>query len=136
VPFFELIASLCKKYREVAVFLCVGGVATLSHYGVAVTCVFFLGVSLQLANIMGFGAGFLVSYFGHARLTFKSQIDMTSFLKFIVLAACNYGLSAFLLFIFSEKLALDYRIAFFLVVSILPIVSFLAGKYLVFQTAR
>ncbi len=133
--FINAVFTMFRAHREIIVFLLVGGLATLSHYCVAISSVFFMGLSLQVANIMGFGAGFVVSYLGHALLTFRSQITAQSFVRFILLAACNYGLSTLLLFVFSVKFELDYRVAFFLVVSILPVVSFFLGKYFVFQKA-
>ncbi len=61
--------------RQIAIFIAVGSAAALTHLTVVAAVVEVLGLRPLAANVIGFCAGFLVSFAGHARWTFPISPD-------------------------------------------------------------
>ena len=88
--------------RQPGVFIVVGAVAALVHYGVALM-IMARGTAPQLANLVGWACAFTVSYSGQARLTFgEPRLRRATLLRFlaaslaawVVNALCYQGLLA------------------------------------------
>jgi putative flippase GtrA len=56
--------------HQIAIFIAVGTAAAFTHLAVAAAAVELFGVHPLVANVIGFGIAFLVSFAGHARWTF------------------------------------------------------------------
>lgn len=59
---------------QIARFASVGALATAVHVGVALIAAQALGLAPHLANAAGFCAAVLLSYFGHGRLVFDTDL--------------------------------------------------------------
>lgn len=72
-------------------FLVVGGCAALTHMGVFALTQTFMWP--ELANALGFGVAFFVSFLGHRRLSFQdaSTSVVTSFGRFAVTALAGFA---------------------------------------------
>ena len=62
-----------SQTHSVSWFTIVGALAALTHYIVAVAFEHSAFLTASHANILGFGAAFPVSYFGHRKLSFSGQ---------------------------------------------------------------
>ncbi len=90
--------------REIAVFIAVGLLATAVHYAVALSLTVLL--PLTLANPCGFAVALIVSYLGHARLTFSAMAGQIShrerFPRFALVALGGFALNQSIVLILSQ----------------------------------
>ena len=116
-------------------FGAVGGVATLSHVLIAIFAELALQLDPQMANFVGFLTAVLVSYFGHAGYTFQSGPGSSKqFLRFALVAAAGYAASSLTVALVTQYLGLPFALAMALVVAVVPVASFLAMRFWVFQS--
>jgi putative flippase GtrA len=59
--------------KQLALFLAVGCAAAATHWGVVVLAVSTAAMQPLVANVAGWLVAFIVSFFGHYRLTFRHQ---------------------------------------------------------------
>lgn len=124
--------------KQLFFFLLVGGSAALVHLLVVAGLVPLFSMNPLWANIIGFLVAFQVSYFGHRYLTFQQQAAQTqhkqAMPKFFAVAlgsfALNQGLYALLL-----QTTLDYRVALFIVLLVVAVVTFVISKLWAFKGA-
>lgn len=119
--------------RELVVFGCVGIAATATHYLVAILLVELLGVSVLSANVGGYCGAVSVSYFGHSRLTFRVSPSKTRLIRYIVVSLCALLLSQLLLTFLTAKQWFPYRVNMALVVTTVPVASYLLSKFWVYK---
>lgn len=119
---------------QFSVFLVVGVSAVMVHYLLALVLVEHLTLSGQLANLAGFWCGFAVSYFGQSLLTFKARPNWMNLLQYLLLAGFNYCASAAILYVLVDVLAVNYRLSMLVVVSALPLLSFIVSKKFIFAS--
>ncbi|WP_018415424.1 GtrA family protein [Teredinibacter turnerae] len=118
---------------QLAIFGVVGVSATLTHYFVALLSHERALVPLYLANILGYCAAVAISFFGHGKLTFRRELDLGVFLRFVVVSITTLGVSELLLFIMETWLVLSHRISLAVVVCTIPVITFLLSKLWVFR---
>lgn len=125
--------SIVEEFYRIARFGTVGLLATAVHFTVALA-VGGLGVtsSVFLMNTCGFLAAVVVSFLGHYHFTFSSSQGYTStFPKFFRVALAAYAASSLCVFLTSYAHLSDlWRLV--LAVLVIPIMSYLANKKLVF----
>jgi putative flippase GtrA len=112
-----------------------GAVATLVHYLVLRTAIdgFSLG-SAGLANLLGSAAGIAASYAGNRHFVYR-QIHapmLTQGAKFLLLYAALALMHGGVMFLWTDRLGLNYQLGFVLTVSIQVVIGYLGNKYLVF----
>ncbi|WP_019601948.1 GtrA family protein [Teredinibacter turnerae] len=118
---------------QLAIFGVVGVSATLTHYFVALLSHERALVPLYFANILGYCAAVAISFFGHGKLTFRRELDLGVFLRFVVVSITTLGVSELLLFIMETWLVLSHRISLAVVVCTIPVITFLLSKLWVFR---
>ncbi|MFN6925681.1 MAG: GtrA family protein [Tabrizicola sp.] len=117
---------------QVIRFGVVGGAATLTHVLVAMAAEEVLSVPDQAANLSGFLVAVLVSYGGHARLTFGAPLRSgRQFLRFLVQALAGLGASSLTVWAVTSA-GFGFPIAMAAVAVVVPTVSYLAMRFWVF----
>lgn len=122
---------LLAHRRQFAVFVAGGALCALLDVGL-MQLLLATGVHFAAAVSAGFGAGLLLNYAFHARLTFAGQASGASMLRFGCVVALNYltTLALVALFVGFGAPALAGKLVS------LPLVAvngFLLGKYWVFK---
>jgi len=119
--------------RQLFFFGIVGISATLTHYFVALLSHDFLGVSLYIANLLGYCSAVAISYFGHSKLTFSRELNWLVFTRFVVVSVCTFGLSELILWGLESQIKLHHALSLAVVVCTIPVITFLLSKLWVFR---
>lgn len=110
----------------------VGIVATLVHMSVALGLANLFAVPLQAANLSAFLVAFTVSFAGHHRLTFRSRHSVRRTMpRFAATATTGYAASAAVLSL-GTTLPLSQDLRLVIAACVIPFVSYLANRFLVF----
>lgn len=127
-------AVLMRKHlQEVVVFGFVGGLATLTHYVVALLCVEYLFINIYLANPIAYLTAVSVSFFGHSIFTFKKEVTKQRASKFVVVSLSAFLLSQLLLAFLQLLEFNNHRLDFLIVVFFIPIYTYLLSKFWVYK---
>ncbi len=115
-------------------FGAVGVAATLVHMGISLGVHTLLTTGVQTANLIGFLVAFIVSFLGQYHWTFQSdQPYRKAMLKFFLVAFGGYLASASMLGILSVYMAwLDAELRLLLSILIIPAITYLLGRFMVF----
>jgi len=115
-------------------FGCVGVAATLTHFAVGLGLV-GAGIATPFyANIIAFLTAFGVSYVGHRRFTFQSTTNhKTALPRFFAVAAGGLILNQIIVYLVVNLLDQSYILALIIVVSIVPVLIYQAGRFWVFR---
>lgn len=126
--------------RQPLLFALVGALAALCHFTLLNFGVTRLNLAPWLANIVGFGGAFLVSFYGHYRLTFASEkhvqaaLPLYALLRWAAVAVGgflgNQALYVALLGLWGNGY---FRIAWLVATLIVAALSFLLGKLWAFR---
>lgn len=121
-------------FFQVFRFGVVGLSAAIVHFSVVVLLVQFAFLTPLVANIFGFLISFQISYWGHRLWTFQDTavLHREALPKLILVQLLNFSANEFLFYIFL-MLHLPYPIALLIVLTILPIFTFLSSKLWVFR---
>ncbi|MEI7599105.1 MAG: GtrA family protein [Aestuariivirga sp.] len=125
--------NLVEEFFRMARFGAVGLISTLVHFLVAITVGHFVDTSsVILMNTCGFLVALVVSFFGHYHVTFSSsQIYKHAFAKFFLVALGAFAASSLTIVLASYAQLPDiWRL--FVGAMIIPIISYIANKKLVF----
>ena len=119
--------------KQLTRFGIVGLTAAAIHYTTVVTVVTYTGMHPLMANIIGFIVAFQMSYWGHRVWTFRDTMatHREAFPKLMLVQAFAFMGNELLFFIFLQA-NLPYQLALVLVLTILPIFTFLMNKFWVF----
>lgn len=111
----------------------VGVIASLVHFTCVVLFVQLLHWQPLVANIVGFSVGVQVSYWGHRRFTFRGTeaTHRVAYPRLVMMQAGNF-LANEGLFMMFLSMNLPYPIALFIVLSIMPMFTFVISKTWVF----
>ncbi len=75
-------------------YLLVGVANTLLGYAIIFACMYLLGLSAELSNVIGYGLGLVISYAMHRNFTFNStQRRDTEAVRFVAVFAVAYLLN-------------------------------------------
>ena len=121
--------------RQLFFFGLVGLLATATHYAVALFSHEYLGVSLYLANPVGYLCAVMVSYHGHGNVTFQHAMGHRVFIRFAVMSVTTFVLSEVLLVVLEQYAGISQRLSLLAVVLSIPVLSFLLAKLWVFRHA-
>lgn len=112
----------------------VGVSAACVNYALVVLQVEFLHTPPLLANVFAFMCAFFVSYFGHRHWTFAAQkSDKNRLFHYFLVASGGFLLNEYLFFAFMHYLQFRYTLALFLVLIIVPPLTFIASKLWAFK---
>ncbi len=139
----EKIRDLCVRYREILIYVIVGGVTTLVSWGCKFLwgAVFYPGVSLPtvgqntVLNIVENVSGILFAYFPNRRWVFRSKNTriLPEFAGFVGSRLGTWGLSYVLNLLFVNVLHIDYRLTTVIVGVVVVIGNYIISKFLVFN---
>lgn len=117
---------------QIITFGCVGVIATLVHYCVALALSYYDVVVVYLANVVGYLSAVGVSLFGHSFFTYKKKITQTIVTRFIVVSLSTLLLSECILFVLERWLSLPHAISLAIIVSSIPVLTFILNKFWVY----
>ncbi len=124
-------------FMQLMRFAGVGGLATLVHVCVALIANAFLGFDGMAANFAGFTAAVLLSYFGHARITFQTRPDHAQHMpRFLFVSLVGLLTSSSVVWLITERMGQGFGLSMVLVAIAVPLASFLAMKFWVFAQYR
>lgn len=121
------------SFPQLCRFGTVGLIATTVHFTLVVCIVQLFLLPPLIANIFGFAISFQVSYWGHRLWTFSDTAasHKVALPKLLFVQMLNFAANETLFYIFL-MLSLPYPIALLIVLSILPLFTFVASKLWVF----
>lgn len=115
-------------------FGAVGGVGTLAHVLVAILAERGLDFGPQAANLMGYAVALLVSYGGHALVTFHAPVQSAPrFLRFFVVSLVGLATSTTTVWVTTRLLGLAFPVAMLCVAVAVPLVTYLGMRFWVFD---
>lgn len=113
----------------------IGTLAALVHMLIVIMIVENINLQPLLANVIAFATAFTVSYFGHNYWTFNHQQrnNQQTVYKFFMVALASFLLNESLFFIFLNIFQLYYPLALFIVLLIVPPLTFIFSKFWAFK---
>ncbi len=120
---------------EIVRFGGVGITALLVHLAAVSLWLVPTGLQPLVANIIAFLIAFIVSYLGHRHLTFRAShvANRHALPRFFIVACLGFAINEFLYFVLLSFTSLDYRIALFIVLLTVAILTFVLGKLWAFS---
>lgn len=121
--------------RQIVRFGLVGGLATVVHASVGYMAVTASGMSGLGANVAGFAVAWWVSFFGHHAFTFEGQANRTlSLMRFIPHSLAIFGIGMAVTAMVSLNVrGIPEAVLPVIGAGIVPIISFLSSKFIVFR---
>ncbi len=93
-----------------------------------------LQIGPQMANLAGYAVAVLVSYTGHALVTFNAPVQSASrFLRFILVSLMGLATSSATVWIVSGVLGQSFPVAMLCVAVAVPVVTYLGMRLWVFK---
>lgn len=122
------------SFMQVLKFAAVGVLAAAVHFSVVVILVQTFAYAPLVANVIAFMIAFQVSYWGHRGWTFYgTEVEhKEAYTKLIVLQVSMFCLNEGMYYALLS-MGVQYQLALFIVLAILPIVTFFTSKFWVFQ---
>jgi putative flippase GtrA len=128
-------ADLDKLRCSVSWFACVGALAALVHYVVAVGLERYLNIQPAWANIVGFVCAFPVSYIGHRTLSFPelNQVHQHTLPKFLSVAVFGFLANQTLVLLSLRYTTLPFWLVLAIVMVVVAISTYLLSRYWAFS---
>ena len=125
------------RFREIILFIIVGGSAFLTHLLTVFVLVHFMGMAPLVANIFGFLLSFNVSFWGHHCCTFKGHgaCPKRAMRRLFLLASVNFVVNEGAYYILLHVFGLQYLVALIINLTVLAFITFLIAKCWVFRAA-
>ncbi len=118
-------------------FASVGVMSTLLHVLTAMIAKTVFGIPPQGANLCGFFAAVSLSYFGHGRFTFDTDLQHRFHgPRFLGVSALGLAVSSGLTFLITDIMGLAFAIAMAVVAVAVPASTFIMCKFWVFATPQ
>lgn len=116
-------------------FASIGAVATLVHVTVALM-VSGMGFAAQAANLAGFAAAVMLSYFGHGAWVFKANLRHSFHgPRFVATALVGLIVSSSLTHVIATTLGAPFVVAMAVVAVAVPVSTYLLCRFWVFKPA-
>ena len=142
----EKIKALCVKYREILVYIIVGGMTTVVSWGCKFLwgAIFYPGVTIPTVAqntvlvIVENVAGILFAYFPNRKWVFQSKDPniFREFTGFVGSRLGTWGLSYVLNLLLTNVLHIDYRITTIIVGVVVVVGNYIISKFLVFRKKK
>ena len=142
----ERIKALLVKYREIIVYVIVGGMTTVVSWGCKFLfgAIFYPGVTVPtvaqntVLSIVENVSGILFAYYPNRRWVFQSKDPdiLKEFSGFVGSRLGTWGLSYVLNLLLVNVLHLDYRVATVIVGVAVVIGNYVISKFLVFRKKK
>jgi putative flippase GtrA len=121
--------------KQLLKFIIVGSFAALVHMLALYAIVTELTITPLIANIMAFFVAFNISFFGHHYWTFSGMRAPPRFSvgRFFIVSLSMMGLNECLFYIFYQVFQIYYLVAIFLVLIIIPPLTFVLSRQWAFR---
>lgn len=132
--FHELISAWLPLVRQLFRFGIVGLSAAFIHFSTVVILVQNFALPPLIANVFGFAVSFQLSYWGHRLWTFQdsSTLHRIALPRLLFVQLLNFAANEALFFVFLA-MKLPYMIALIIVLTVLPLFTFISSKLWVFR---
>lgn len=120
--------------RRIIRFVCIGALAALVHYMVAIVCYTVLGYGEYASNLMGFLTAFAVSYLGQSMWTFAGHTASThrALPRYFSTASLAFLVNAGVLYV-GLYVHLIYPVALLLAIGAAAVFSYVINSLWVFK---
>lgn len=126
--------AIISEFGRICRFFSIGMIATGVHITLCLILVAGFGAPEQGANFTAFLVALGVSFFGHHGWTFKSNAAYNQVLpRFLGVAFTGYFASAAMLYVLQDVSALPPAVRLVVAAMVIPAVSYLAYRFLVFE---
>lgn len=131
---FALIQRL-QALPQLLQFVLVGGSAAATHLAVVGIVVWLTGMAPLAANVLGFLVAFVVSYNGHAWLTFSAAQarSWATVARFFAVACLSFGVNEVLYALALRWLPWNYFWSLALVLVVVAVGTFVLSKFWAFK---
>ena len=119
--------------RQFLIFIVGGASSALIDIGIMQTLIWF-GINNLLATSVGFFSGLLFNYVFHAKMTFRSEMSFFVALRFCTLAALNYLVTLFLVYVAYDIFHQSALLGKIISLPVVAVNGFILGKLWVFKT--
>jgi len=129
----ELPRTSALRLHPLIAFGLVGTAAFLVHF-VIVSVLVPIGLHPLIANVVGFGTAFAVSFAGHSRWTFPAgdRERPRALARFFAVASAGFVTNELLYAVLLRWTGLGYRVALVIVLVVVAISTFVASKFWAF----
>lgn len=93
---------------------------------------FLEGKFEEVVSIISFCLGFVFSYYGHSKYTFRTGTSKQSFFKLLLLAFVNLTIRT-LIIMFEKKCGIDGYVSIVISLVVVTVFSYIISKYWVFK---
>jgi putative flippase GtrA len=121
-------------HRQGVLFALFGLIATAIHAGTALLLHQKLGLGPLASNLCGYMAAVCVSYFGNARITFKKDVTIRSFLRFAVVSLAGLAMSQSITWVFTQALGQPFWLALAVAIGVVPVFTFIMSRAWTFRS--
>ncbi|UMR31023.1 GtrA family protein [Massilia sp. MB5] len=128
----KALLALLQRYRQVLLFAAIGAVNTVIHAGSVVALVELGRWHPVAANIGGFCAANLASYFANSRFTFRQRASWARYGKFLAVSLLSLALTVALSAL-AAALHWHYLAGLGLVILCGPVLTYLLHRRLTFR---
>lgn len=119
---------------QLAKYIVVGVANTLLGYAIIFACMYLLGLSAEISNVIGYALGLVISYVMHRNFTFNStQRRTTEVVRFVVVFAVAYLLNLGTLMLLIHHLQVHEAVAQVVAGVVYVGASFVMQKFYVFR---
>jgi putative flippase GtrA len=116
-------------------FGAVGVTALLIHFLIVITITPF-GIDPLLANIIAFITAFQLSYLGHSKWTFNTEINHRSLIRFVIVSVSNFCINELLFYLFLKYTRIPYQLALLIVLGVVASLTFLLSRNWAFKSPQ
>ena len=128
-----VVSNFLDKYKQILVFLFVGGNSALIDVGSLYLFSKMLDWNNELSVTIAFLLGLVFNYFAHTHFTFQKKVGVVNLTKYLILVLINYLNTLFLIYVLNEWLSVDIVIAKVITLPIIAITTFVISKIWVYK---
>jgi putative flippase GtrA len=135
-----MINQIRKLLKSLFWFGLVGGAAMIVHFYTVVAIFVPLNIHPLIANTLGFLIAFVVSYLGHAHLTFRNpskpnNTNLKSMYRFLSVAILGFVINQMIFFILLQHTQLGIDTSLAITLLFVSGVTYLLSRFWAFKTA-
>lgn len=134
----EKIAALYRKHRDILLYLFFGGLTTVVNYLVYIPCMYWLGLSGALSNVIAWVVAVVFAYVTNKPFVFHShdwsaKVVWPELGKFVGARLASGGIETAIIFVTVDLLRWDGAIMKLIVSVLVVILNYIGSKLLVFR---
>lgn len=134
----EKIAALYRKHRDILLYLFFGGLTTVVNYLVYIPCMYWLGLSGALSNVIAWVVAVAFAFVTNKPFVFRShdwsaKVVWPELGKFVGARLASGGIETAIIFVTVDLLRWDGAIMKLIVSVLVVILNYVGSKLLVFR---